>query len=152
MTLKTLFRALLLGFVVVSLGVALADVAGLFPPPAPLAAPAEGPKGEWVAYYFHSSHRCPTCRGIEANTRVAVANQTVARSLELHVLDYEEPANRRFVERFGLAFPSVILAQVQEGSTVRWKNLDRVWELWEDRPAFVSYVQAELAKFKEGRP
>lgn len=152
MKFRPLLTAALLTFVVVSLGVAIADVAGWrrSGDGHPTLEPAKGE--QWTVFYFHSSHRCPTCRSIEANTRAAVKDEVAADGLTLRVLDYEAPAHRHFVEQFDLAFPTVILALLRDGATVRWKNLDRVWDLWEDPPAFVRYVQAEWAAFKEERP
>lgn len=152
MKFRTLLTAGLLIFVVISLGAAIADVAGWGwrGDGTPIPEPTRGE--QWTVFYFHSSHRCPTCRGIEANTRAAVKDEVAAETLALRVLDYEAPAHRHFVEQFDLAFPTVILALMRDGATVRWKNLDRVWDLWEDPPAFVRYVQAEWATFKEERP
>ena len=45
-----------------------------------------------------------------------------------------------------------MLVQTRDGAVVRWKNLERVWELNDDRPAFLDYVRAELAAFEEVRP
>jgi hypothetical protein len=152
MTFQRFLTGTLLTFVVVSLGAAVAEVAGLYPSHAADTASSAAPSGEqWVAFYFHSSHRCPTCRAIEANTRAAVIAGS-PEPVELRVLNYEEPAQQHFAKQFDLAFPSVILALVRDGSAVRWKILDRVWDLWEDRPAFVTYVRTELTNFKEGRP
>lgn len=154
MKIKSVLTASLLSFVIVSLGVAIADVAGLRSATPPESQSSTGqPSGEkWVVYYFHSSTRCPTCRKFEVNTRDAFADEIKAGSIDLKVLNYEEPAQRHFAADFDLSFPSVVLVLTKDGSTIRWKNLDRIWELWNDSPGFVSYVRTELAAFKETRP
>ena len=81
-----------------------------------------------------------------------MADQVAQNAVLLRVLNYEDSAHQHFVKAFDLAFPMVILAQVKDGATLRWKPLERVWELWEDGPAFERYVQSELAQFKEDRP
>jgi hypothetical protein len=68
------------------------------------------------------------------------------------VVNYEDPAFRRHATEFKLLCPSVVLAQTRDGEVIRWKNLERVWELHEDRTAFLEYVRAELAVFREVRP
>ena len=154
MRMKSVLTASLLSFVIVSLGVAIADVAGLSStPPLENRSSKDQSSGEkWVVYYFHSSTRCPTCRKFEVNTREAFANEIKAGSVDLKVLNDEEPAQRHFVREFNLAFPSVVLVLARDGSTIRWKNLDGIWELSNDSPGFVSYARTELAAFKEVRP
>jgi hypothetical protein len=154
MKIKSVLTASLLAFVIVSLGVAIADVAGLrSTKPSEPQRPTDQPPGEqWVVSYFHSSTRCPTCRRFEVNTREAFAKEVKEGSVQVNVLNYEEPSHRHCVAEFDLAFPSIILLHLKDGSTMRWKNLDRIWDLWDDGPGFVNYVRTELAAFKEARP
>lgn len=154
MKLKPLLTFVLLAFVVVSLGAAVAEVAGWrteeSADPDKAVTPVSGER--WIAYYFHGSTRCPTCRRIEAHARDAVAEEVKVDKVDWRVVNYEEPANQHFATDFKLLCPSVVLAQVRDGATMRWKNLDRVWELNDDRAAFLDYVGAELAAFKEVQP
>lgn len=153
MKIKPIVTAGLLAFVVVSLTAALADVVGLRQanqPATPSTADSRG--NRLITYYFHTSTRCPTCRAIEANARDALAPEVEAGQLEWRVINYEEPGNLHFVEEFKLLCPSVVLVQTFEGTPIRWKNLERVWELHDDKPAFLAYTRAELASFQEVRP
>lgn len=154
MKFKPLVTVILLVFVVVSLGAAVADVAGWRTRESVdsdnAVVPASGER--WVAYYFHSSTRCPTCRRIETHAQDAVAEEVKVAKVDWRVVNYEEPANQHFAKDFKLLCPSVVLAQVRDGATVRWKNLERVWELNDDRAAFLDYVRSELAAFKEVQP
>jgi hypothetical protein len=153
MKIKHVLTAALLAFVAVSLAAAVADVAGLRgPAPDPVTSVA-GPSSErLIAYYFHGSTRCPTCRTIEAHAREAVAPQVEAGSLAWRLLNYEDPAYQPFAAEFDVLCPSLVLVQTRDREVVRWKNLERVWELHDDRTAFVAYVRAELAAFKEEGP
>lgn len=153
MKLKPVLTVALLAFALVSLAAAVADVAGLRGP-AVVAEPAAQttPGDRLVAYYFHNSTRCPTCRAIESHAREAVAPAAEAGDLDWRVVNYEEPARKHFASEFKLLCPSVVLVQTRNGATVRWKNLERVWELNDDRTAFVEYVRAELAGFREAQP
>lgn len=153
MSFKSVLTAGLLAFVAVSLAVAVADVAGLRGPKASTPPPAGTPSGEkLVACYFHTSTRCATCRTIEALAREAVAPQAKAGAVEWRVVNYEEPANRHFAEKFELVSASVVLMRIRDGEVVRWKNLEEVWQLVDERDPFVAYVRKELAAFVEGRP
>lgn len=153
MKIKSVLTAILLAFVTISLTVAVADIAGLrgkARETAPPAAPTTG--DQLIAYYFHAATRCLTCRTIESHARDAVAPQVKAGGIEWRVVNYEEPAHRHFATEFKLLCPSVVLVQTRDGEVLRWKNLERVWELNDDRTAFLEYVRAELAAFPEVRP
>lgn len=152
MWLKQLLTAGLLIFVAVSLGAAVLGVGGtgaVVPPADPV---EQAPGERLIAYYFHTATRCTTCRTIEAHAREAVGPRVDAGSVAWTVVNYEDPANRHFVAEFGLFCPSVVLTQTHDGKVTRWKNLEHVWDLTDDRTAFVEYVRAELAAFEEDRP
>lgn len=154
MKLKNILTAALLAFVVASLAVALADVTGLRGPgPADTSTARNESTGDRItAYYFHTRSRCTTCKAIEANAHDALAAEAEAGALDWQVIDYEDPSHQHFATRFELLCPSVVLAQYHDGKVTRWKNLERVWDLTDDRPAFLEYVRAELAAFREVQP
>lgn len=101
-----------------------------------------------VVYYFHSNARCPTCRSIEAYASEAVhggfARQLDTGRMQWRVVNYEEPAYRHHVAEFNLIAPTVILVKMQGGAQSQWNNLARVWELVDEKDAFISYVQDEI--------
>jgi hypothetical protein len=150
--LRRLTTAGLLAFVVASLGLAVADATGLRATPTPVGDPPPPAKAPVVAYYFHSNHRCPTCRAIEANGQAALADAVRDGRVEWRVVNYDAAANKHFAEDYELAFASLVLVATDGGSPPRRKTLDRVWGLHADPPAFARYVQAELAAFTGGRP
>ncbi len=108
-----------------------------------------------IAYYFHGTNRCTTCRTIEAYAREAVqigfGDALKAGKLEWRALNVEEPANRHFIKDYQLYTRSVVLASYQGDKQVRWKNLDKVWELVGDKGQFTRYVQGEVKTFLESR-
>jgi hypothetical protein len=153
MKLKTVLTAALLTFVVVSLAAAVADVAGLRGRASSGVPSPETPSGDrLIAYYFHTSTRCPTCRAIESLARESFGPAIESGAVEWRLVNYEEAANRHFVKEFELLCPSVVLVQTRDGAVIRWKNLDRVWELNDDRPAYLEYARSEWATFREVRP
>jgi thioredoxin 1 len=107
-----------------------------------------------VAYYFHGKVRCVTCKNIEAFAHEAIqsgfAEQLEKRQIVWRVVNYEQPGNEHFVKDFGLIAPTVILVRMTGGSRTSWTNLDRVWELVDDRGAFVEYVQQQTRGILEG--
>ena len=108
-----------------------------------------------IAYYFHGTRRCPTCRKLEAYSREAIetgfAEEMKDGKLVWRVVNVEDPGNEHYVRDYGLSTKSVILVAVNDGKEERWKNLSRIWELVGDKTAFITYVQGELEDFEEGR-
>ncbi|RPJ62212.1 MAG: hypothetical protein EHM23_04185 [Acidobacteria bacterium] len=108
-----------------------------------------------VAYYFHGTTRCTTCRTIEAYAHEAVqtgfGDALKAGKIEWRALNVEEAANRHFIKDYQLYTRSVVLASYQGDKQLRWKNLDKVWELVGDKGQFTRYVQGEVKTFLESR-
>ena len=107
-----------------------------------------GPLPDGVTvYYFHSKTRCPTCRSIESFAHEAVtrgfADVVQAGRMKWQVVNYELPENEHLVEEYNLVAPIVVLVRSEGGEVRDSKELHRVWELVDDREAFVEYVQEE---------
>ena len=104
-----------------------------------------------IIYYFHGTARCKTCKTIEAYTREAVetgfANNLKDGSLELKVLNVDEPENEHFIEDFQLTTRSVVVADLVDGQPQRPKTLSLVWQLVGSESEFVAYIQHEVASY-----
>jgi hypothetical protein len=104
-----------------------------------------------IAYYFHGNTRCATCRKIEAYADEAIhqgfAEMLENGSLTWRVVNVDEPEHRHFIDDFQLVTRSVVLAEYDDDEIVRWKNLDKVWQLVRKKDAFVDYVQGETGEF-----
>jgi hypothetical protein len=85
-----------------------------------------------IVYYFHATRRCPTCLGIQANIEQTInekfAEETAAGKLAFEELNFEEEANKHFVEQYELSFSTMIVAAQAGGKTVKWENGEDVWE------------------------
>ncbi len=104
-----------------------------------------------VAYYFHGTKRCPTCRKIESYTEQAIRThfnrQIESGSLEYLAVNVDEPQNGHFVYDYELTTKSVIIAEYIDGEQTRWKNLDKVWEYVGSRQVFVDYIRDETGDY-----
>ena len=107
-----------------------------------------------IAYYFHGTRRCASCRKIEAYSVEAVTTGFVddlkGGTLEWQVINIDEDANKHYIKEYQLYTKSVILSHVKDGKEVGWKNLDKVWTLLGNKQDFVDYVQAETRTFMSG--
>jgi len=110
---------------------------------------SESNKSEFVTYYFHPSARCETCLNIEAYSKNAVESWSLNNKRELiwRALNIDDPSNEHFRNEFDLQFSSLVIAEYKDGKIERWKNLEEIWNLANDKNKFISYVNNELNLF-----
>lgn len=113
-----------------------------------------GPADGVVVTYFYTNVRCPTCRKIEAYAKEAVeegfAEGGGAGRVVWQAINTDERGNEHFIEDYGLLAKSVVVSRRAGGTEAEWKNLDRIWDLVDDKDAFVSYVRDEVSGFLKG--
>lgn len=109
----------------------------------------DGVRSEIVVYYFHPSARCETCLNIEAYSKNAVETWSTDNKRELtwKALNVDDPSNEHFRNDFNLQFSSLVIAEYKEGKIAKWKNLEEIWNLADDKSKFISYVNNELNLF-----
>lgn len=109
-----------------------------------------------MVYYFHGNTRCPTCRAIESQAHEAVdsqfSSQLARGELVWKVLNYEHPSAAELKGRFDIEAPVVVLARMEAGKIRRWKRLDEVWALWDDKPKFIAFVGNEIRQMLATAP
>jgi hypothetical protein len=102
-------------------------------------------------YYFHKTVRCPSCSLLEELTRDAVeigfARELDNGKVTMQAINVDEKANEHFVDDYHLNVQSIVLSQVEHGKEIRWKNLDQIWRLFEDKELLWEYLQEEIQKF-----
>ncbi len=114
------------------------------------AAPA-GLEDGVIVYYFHTTRRCYSCRLLEALTKEAIERE-FSDALRQHRLEYRPinidlEKNQHFVDDYRLYTKSVVLVQFMGGEPARHKNLQKVWTLLRDKPAFLQYVREEVRAY-----
>jgi len=101
-----------------------------------------------VAYYFHTTDRCVSCRAIEAYSQEAIASAFAEEikdgRLVWRVVNVEVPGNEHFIQDYQLYTKSLVIVHEVQGERAEWKNLEKVWQLVQDKPRFVRYVQDEM--------
>jgi len=104
-----------------------------------------------IAYYFHGTQRCATCRKLEAYSHEAItlgfAPQLRDGSLEWRVVNTDEPENQHFVNDYKLYTRSLVIVRMQQGRQADWKNLEKIWDLVDDKSEFLEYVQREIGAY-----
>ena len=121
---------------------------------APPASTAVAPPAHVVrVYYFHGDARCVSCRKIEAlageAVRAAFPGEMKQGKVEWLVVNVDEPPNKHFIQDYKLYTKSLVVVDLVDGTQVRWKNLERIWELLREDEAFRQYVQGEVRSYLE---
>ena len=104
-----------------------------------------------IVYYFMTTQRCPSCMKIEAYSYEAIEknfkDQLNNKKLVWKMINVDEPQYNHFIKEYDLFTKSVVLVKIRNGSTVSWKNLDKVWTLLGDKNEFITYVTEEVESF-----
>lgn len=102
-----------------------------------------------LAYYFHPTARCVTCRNIEAYSIEAIKEWEVetGKNVIWKELNIEDSVNEHYVNEYSLEFSSLVIARYTEGTKDKWKNLEETWKLVNDKDSFKKYVIFELNQF-----
>lgn len=107
-----------------------------------------------VAYYFHGTYRCITCRTIERYSKEAIeryfAQELKNGTLEFKPINVEEPENRHYIQDYQLFTRSLVLVRYKDDEQQEWKNLSEVWSYVRDKDKFYQYVKEETKKFLQG--
>ena len=104
-----------------------------------------------IAYYFHGEMRCITCLAIEDQARSAIekafARELESGTLQWRAVNYDQPDNEHFIEKYDLAMSSLVLVHADNGEQMEWKVLADVWELVDLIDSFDQYVQDETRAY-----
>ena len=107
-----------------------------------------------VAYYFHGTYRCITCRTIERYSKETIeryfAQELKNGTLEFKPINVEEPENRHYIQDYQLFTRSLVLVRYKDDEQQEWKNLSEVWSYVRDKDKFYQYVKEETKKFLQG--
>ena len=95
-----------------------------------------------VVSYAHATQRCVNCNTIERLVRETLDEQfaeAVAQErLAFKEVNYQE--DTLFARNYAIAANSVILHRIVQGEESDYQQLDRIWELFRDPPAFKQYL------------
>jgi hypothetical protein len=113
-----------------------------------------GPGTRVVAYYFHGRFRCASCLRIESLSGKAIVEgfpkELRSGRLEFRKVNVEEAGNRHFIGDFRLVSQSLVVVEYRDGRQVRWRNLEKVWELLGSEREFLPYVREGVSDFLKG--
>jgi hypothetical protein len=104
-----------------------------------------------IVYYFYTKKRCASCLKIEEYTKEAVetffAKELESGRMIWRPVNMEDPEHAHFMDDFDLFTKSVVLVRQKGDRMLKWKNLPKIWELLNDKTAFIDYIHKEIRLF-----
>jgi hypothetical protein len=163
MIIRNTLTVVLLLFVAISLGVAVAKIVRHGRQPIAISE-TQSTEGEnkassddppmrdcVIVYYFHSNTRCESCRKVEAYGQDAVkdgfADKLKSGGIAWHAVNYETPGNEHYVVDYQLVAPNLVLAIFKDGKQVNWAALKEVVDEVGDKTTFTNLLQRRLREF-----
>ena len=107
------------------------------------------PTPKVTVYYFHAAVRCASCNLIEAYTsetlRLSFADALKEGRLEMRVVNRDAPENQHYKKDYNLVANALVAVKEQNGKTLKWSNLEKIWDYLDDPKAFKKYVSDSVA-------
>ncbi|MCX5632897.1 MAG: nitrophenyl compound nitroreductase subunit ArsF family protein [Phycisphaerae bacterium] len=104
-----------------------------------------------IAYYFHRTFRCPTCRAIEAKAAQVIeknfAQELADGRLTWMPFNLDDPGGKEFEKEFDISISTLVIAKMKGDNNTEYKKLEKVWELVNDNKGFAEYVTNELNNY-----
>ena len=104
-----------------------------------------------VVYYFHRKFRCQSCEVLESTLqetlKVTYSAHFGAGRLAMCVINLDDPENRHYLEQFKILSNSIVIVERKGGVVSRFKTLDSIWDISQDREAIDIMLRTEVAGF-----
>ena len=104
-----------------------------------------------IAYYFHSTRRCVTCKKLEAYSKEAIESgfkdELEKGTLVIKAVNTDEKENKHYIDDYKLYTKALILSRVKDNQELEWKNLDQIWKLVGNEDKYKAYVVNEIKEF-----
>lgn len=104
-----------------------------------------------VVYQFHRRFRCPSCHELEALIRktldVNYSRDLQSEKLVFRVVNLDEKSNKHFIKDYDLLYNTVIVVDRRQGREVRFKNLEKIWEFYEDEEKASEFLRSEIDEY-----
>lgn len=123
-------------------------LAVIFGPTATSRASADNEKV--ILYLFHGDVRCTTCLAFEKFSKTALAKfpEDVRQGrIEWREVNFDRPENKHFIKDFALFDKGVVLTRERDGKVERWKNIEEVWDFYDDETGFVTMLSKQIMDF-----
>lgn len=104
-----------------------------------------------VVSYFLIGTRCPSCKKIEALAKETVeqefADEKSSNKVVFRVINTDDAAHHHYIEDYKLAFKTVVISRRLNGKEIAWANMEKVWDLLDDGPAYHTYLGDQIRAY-----
>lgn len=111
---------------------------------------AEESSVQVIAYYFHRTVRCPTCRAIEANSEKMIneifSQQISAERVIWMDVNLDQPGGKEFEKEFEVSGSMLVIAQMTNGKCSSYKKLEDVWDIYDKPEKLRKYLTDEISQ------
>ena len=109
------------------------------------------PENGVIVYQFHRRFRCDACHDLEEAINEALkthfSKELESGTLVFEVIDLDAEGNERYSETFDFFYNTVIMVDREGGKQARFKNLEEVWDLTEDKDAAMEFIRKHIAEY-----
>jgi len=144
----------LLAFVLVTVGFAVGKEVTLRRVQGTTSTPGTTHGSQVLVYYAHATIRCVTCETMERLTHETLDEQ-FAEAMAAGRLAFKEVNFQQdiaFAKQYEVVANCVIVTRVESGRETGHQRLDRVWDLYEDPPAFKRYLGDAIHTYLDTMP
>ncbi len=107
-----------------------------------------------IAYYFHTTWECSSCKKIKAYSQEAIktgfADELKSGKLQFKSINIDKSENKHYIKDYKLFTKSLVISDIRDGKEVKWENLIKVWQLLKNKEKFIEYVQSGIRRYLEG--
>ena len=104
-----------------------------------------------VIYQFHRRFRCEACytleKAINETLETHFSTQVANDKLVYKVIDLDAGGGKKFEKRYDFFYNTVIITVMRGDEDLKFKNIEEVWQLTEDKGKLIEYVKTELEEY-----
>jgi hypothetical protein len=108
-----------------------------------------------VAYYFHRTQRCPTCKLVGSYVEECLTKGMAAESKDgrvvIQMIDFQDPKNKQYTDYYKIAGPALVICDVKNDKVAAWKPAPKAWSLVGNKDKLFQYVQGEVRAYLEAK-
>jgi hypothetical protein len=104
-----------------------------------------------IVYQFHRRFRCDACYKLENTINEALQThfpeELKAGNLVFRVHDLDEEGSILYEKKYDFFYNTVIVVDMEDGKETRFKNLEEVWSLVDDKDKATEFIRSHIADY-----
>jgi len=105
--------------------------------------------------YFHATMRCAGCLAIEELTESTMKDtfgkELKDSSITYSSVDFLAEGNEHFQDDYKFDVQTLIISKKVNGKEVKWKNLEKIWDLYSNPGNYSKYLESEIRKLQNSK-